>query len=162
MTRILITGSREFNDRLLMEQAIATILDLLETEEATIVHGGARGADRIAGRIAQDYSALIEEVHPADWDTHGKQAGLIRNCAMIKPGADVCLAFPVGDFGAKATTSRGTYHCANRAQQQGIVTFVIADSAMEALGNSAQKLYWDWFPDVSREDRALITLELKP
>jgi hypothetical protein len=55
------------------------------------------------------------EARPADWQTHGRAAGIIRNTAMTRTGADVCLAF-VRD------ASPGASHCAAQAEAAGIPT----------------------------------------
>lgn len=92
MTRILVTGSRTWKSKWLLEQMIDFELDKLGEEGGvTIVHGGAHGADSIAGAIARE-RGYTEEVHPADWETHGKKAGFLRNTEMIKLGADCVIA----------------------------------------------------------------------
>lgn len=53
------------------------------------------------------------EVHPADWERYGKRAGIVRNAEMVAAGADVCLAFVLGE-------SRGTRHCMREAAKAGI------------------------------------------
>lgn len=116
-TRILITGSRNWTDR----QSIYEALDLcywshLE-DELVVVHGDARGADSIAGHWARLMhlvdTSVSEEWHPADWEQHGKAAGHIRNHHMVGLGADLCLAFPLGE-------SRGTRGCMAAARKAGI------------------------------------------
>jgi hypothetical protein len=76
-----------------------------------LVTGGATGVDTLAGDWATGVF-LREgrpqlEVHPADWDTHGKSAGPIRNQEMAALGADLCVAFAGGpgtaDMRARAT-----------------------------------------------------------
>lgn len=113
--RILITGSRDWIDRLTIEAAILSYAD----EDTTIVHGGARGADSMAGAIARTHG-MIEEVHPAAWDTKGRGAGLIRNAEMVDAGADVCLAFI-------RNQSRGATHCSGLAIEARIPTEVYED-----------------------------------
>jgi YspA, cpYpsA-related SLOG family len=124
--RILITGSRNWTNRDTISRAIIDAIDhhgthlithnengpTLLWDQVTLVHGAARGADHIAGRIARAWGMRIEE-HPADWDRHGKSAGSIRNTAMVQLGANVCLAFPIG-------RSIGTRHCMRLANAAGI------------------------------------------
>lgn len=81
----------------------------------TLIHGGARGADTIAG---DEWRALVGDrpsivVYLADWERYGKSAGYRRNAEMVKAGADVCLAFPLGE-------SRGTRMCMRLAEEAGI------------------------------------------
>jgi YspA, cpYpsA-related SLOG family len=111
--RILVTGSRDWADEGLIAGAL-----LLETsrrpasQAITVVHGGARGADEMAARIAVHY-AWQAEPHPADWSAHGKGAGFRRNAEMVALGADICLAF-IRDG------SKGATHCADLAEKSGI------------------------------------------
>lgn len=78
----------------------------------TVIHGGARGADQLAGDLARRAGFTVEP-HPADWVARGRAAGPIRNQAMVDAGADICLAFPIGP-------SPGTRDCARRAAAAGI------------------------------------------
>lgn len=112
--RILITGSREWSDWDVIEAAIIKAArDAGATPRSTvIVHGNARGADRIAAGIARTYGCAVEE-HPANWDQYGKAAGHRRNVKMVNLGADICLAFPLG-------ASPGTWGCVRLAKAAGI------------------------------------------
>lgn len=112
MYRILITGSRNWVDEHIMEAAIVEAIRGKDVKGVTLIHGNAKGADTMSGKIARFYDLNIE-VYPADWETHGKAAGPIRNSQMVKLGADVCLAFPLGE-------SRGTRHCMKIAEKAGI------------------------------------------
>ena len=98
--RILITGSRTWDDRQTM---FRTLRDYAGAKDVTLVHGDAKGADRMAGEIAKQFGWTVE-VHPADWDTHGRSAGPKRNQKMLALGADVVLAFRANG------QSRGTDH----------------------------------------------------
>lgn len=53
----------------------------------------------------------MTEPHPADWSTHGKAAGPIRNQQMADARADLCLAFPGG---------KGISDMVRRAERAGI------------------------------------------
>ena len=110
--RILITGSREWENRGLILRAIRKHAPA-NTRAATIVHGDHwRGVDVMAKSVAAELG-LPQEPHPADWHKHGKAAGPIRNQEMVDSGVDVCLAFPMGK-------SRGTRDCMARAERAGI------------------------------------------
>lgn len=126
--RLLITGSRDWDD----VATIATQMQRLrhwlfmwgpeDPQDVVVVHGGAKGADAIAGTLATMLGWQVEE-HPADWKrqddgTYDKQAGPRRNLEMVKAGADSCLAF-IKDG------SKGASHCAAAAKAAGIPTRII-------------------------------------
>lgn len=108
--RVLITGSRDWDDY----QLLAFVLGATYTELGpyVLVHGDARGADRMAARIVTDHG-LTTEPHPADWDRLGKRAGFVRNAEMVDLGADLCLAFWDG-------VSKGTKSTIDLARRAGI------------------------------------------
>ena len=109
--RVLVTGSRDWKN-------IGIVRDTLQVtaqDGATLVHGGAKGLDTIAGQVAEQLGYVVE-VHPADWSS-GKRAGIERNAKMVALGADYCFAFPLPQ-------SIGTWDCAKRAKAAGIPTFV--------------------------------------
>jgi len=106
--RILVTGSRDWDDAVL----IAAVLSDYPAY-ATVVHGACpTGADHIADYVAQLFHLQIER-HPAEWNTYGKAAGFRRNAEMVNLGADVCLAFIKNN-------SKGATHTVNLAEQAGI------------------------------------------
>jgi hypothetical protein len=110
--RVIVCGSRGWSNR----DLIAEILSDLPWD-TTIVQGGAKGADRIAKQEAEKLGFLIQEF-PAEWNTHGKRAGLIRNETMAMAGADLCLAFWDG-------RSTGTQHMTEMAAKYGIPIRVV-------------------------------------
>ena len=94
--RVLVCGGRDFDDHELMFRVLNGILSDRWGEGLTIIHGGARGADRLAGSWAE-YKGLDIEVYPADWKRYGKQAGFIRNAQMLEEGEpDLVVAFEGG------------------------------------------------------------------
>jgi hypothetical protein len=81
-------------------------------------HGGARGADALAGRAARQLGWPVA-IQAAQWSVHGASAGPIRNGAMLAnavqqaraqqpPGAVRLLVLPGG---------RGTRNCLQQAER---------------------------------------------
>lgn len=119
--RVLVTGSRNWTDRMMIVDALIDVLKLVPEEESekekmTLVTGACpTGADAIAEDIARMFGWAIER-HPADWSL-GRRAGPLRNQAMVDLGADVCLAFQLEG-------SRGTRDCIDRAEHAGIDVYI--------------------------------------
>lgn len=117
MKRIIVTGSREFDDRRLMRNALVQALDRVcpnGDDDVTLVHGDARGADRMAAAMVPEWG-LIVEPWPANWRDHGKSAGPIRNQRMVNSGADIAVAFFVHGL-----PCRGTHDCVAKLEAAGI------------------------------------------
>ena len=113
--RILVTGSRNFLDKELAQQAIvwaSNVAGIKNPADVTVVHGAGRGADTTLAEVAEFLGCEVE-AHPARWEELGKKAGPVRNQEMVQLGADVCLAFPLPG-------SRGTLHCMQEATKAGI------------------------------------------
>lgn len=115
MKRILITGSRDWDDSETIYVSLNSLREYWPNEELTVVHGGAKGADAVAGLWANSTHGVVEEVHPADWNQYGKRAGFVRNSEMVNLGADVCVAF-IKD------NSKGATMCADLAEKAEIPT----------------------------------------
>lgn len=146
--RILITGSRDWTDKRAIADALRWTIGEYPAlivpdqrgspsvlwDRITVVHGAARGADTLAGRIAAAWGMRVDP-HPVtseDWDTcaseckpgHRKtrpdgstycpSAGNRRNQRMVDLGADICLGFPAH------TGWSGTRDCMTRAEKAGI------------------------------------------
>jgi YspA, cpYpsA-related SLOG family len=91
--RLLVTGSRAWDDIAVVEHALAAIL-AHHPEGVLLVHGAClRGADAIAAAYAARTPGYRTEVHPADWRRYGRAAGPRRNAQMVTLGADGCVAF---------------------------------------------------------------------
>ena len=122
MTRILITGSRDWTD-------IDKITEVLRgawivgghRDDIVLVSGSCRtGADAIAEEV-WDRQGFPIEPHPADWSL-GKQAGFVRNAEMVSLGADVCFAFIKNG-------SKGATMTANLAEKALIPTFRFTEAS---------------------------------
>lgn len=123
--RILVTGSRDWDDPYILSTALKEAWDLGWVEvggkwfrqETTLVHGACpTGADQMAHDI-WTLSAPEDPIerYPAAWDVYGKAAGYIRNRHMVDAGADLCLAFIKNN-------SRGATMTADLAEKAGIPT----------------------------------------
>jgi hypothetical protein len=86
--RILFCGDREWDDVIM----VGKTLQKYDPVDDVIVHGAARGADTIAGVLAE-WMGFIVEPYPADWNTFEKAAGPIRNKQMLDSGLDKVEAF---------------------------------------------------------------------
>lgn len=84
--RLLVCGSRNWTAK---EKIFRAIQDAKPTE---LIAGGCRGADVLAEAIAKEQGIPVR-VFPADWETHGKKAGPLRNQKMVDEKPDLCLAF---------------------------------------------------------------------
>jgi hypothetical protein len=95
--RLLVTGGRDFHDEDKLRRWIfEAVGNDLESDQIQLIHGGARGADRLAGRIARQAGFRIR-VFPARWSELGDAAGVIRNNQMLREtNPHVVLAAPGG------------------------------------------------------------------
>lgn len=106
---VLVCGGRNFDDALTLGSWLGGLHK--KAGIALLIHGGARGADFMAGKFAQWAGIPVKE-YPADWDTHGRAAGPIRNQRMLDDGKpDVVVAFDGG---------RGTADMIDRAEKAGV------------------------------------------
>ena len=116
--RVIIAGSRSFNDyELLREQCLSILQEKMRTHRVVIVSGHARGADSLGERFAKEFS-LPFELHPAKWRLLGKAAGMVRNAEMAKC-SDALIAFWDGE-------SSGTRHMINFARKRGLDISIIS------------------------------------
>jgi len=107
--RVLVCGGREFDNFGLLHYTLEYELDKHETH--TIIHGDAKGADFLARAWAK-WVGHAEKRYPANWKTHGRKAGAIRNQQMLDEGKpDLVIAFPGGV---------GTADMVRRAKASGI------------------------------------------
>ena len=92
--RVLVCGGRRFSNQRLLNDFL-TELDTA-SPIGTIIHGAARGADSLAGQWAKQNGKQMD-VYPADWKSHGRAAGYIRNREMLDKGKPtLVVAFPGG------------------------------------------------------------------
>lgn len=123
MTRIIIAGSRQFND---YEKMLKTLdefgVHLINSiDPIEIISGHASGADTLGERFAKAYNYPLK-IFPAEWNKYGRAAGPIRNEQMAKYAAEadrgMLIAFPIGE-------SRGTNNMIKLAKQYGLEVDVV-------------------------------------
>lgn len=123
MTRVIIAGSRKYNDYYRMLEELDNLgIHLINTiDPIEIVSGHAPGADTLGERFAKAYGYPLK-IFPADWDKYGKAAGPIRNEQMAKYAAEadrgMLIAFPIGE-------SRGTNNMIKLAKHYSLEIHVI-------------------------------------
>lgn len=114
MDYVLVTGSREGQSYENVERVLDLVVKSHTQGEVTLVHGGARGLDIMAGAWARSRGHAVE-VHAAKWNTHDprhetvpcrhnvmertcKAAGVRRNADMLAAhDYALCIAFPRGE-----------------------------------------------------------------
>lgn len=90
--KIIIAGSRTFNDYNLLKFTLDTLIRKYPKEDKlTFISGTARGADFLGEQYAKSIDTEVLRF-PADWDRYGKSAGYIRNAEMGKI-ANTLVAF---------------------------------------------------------------------
>lgn len=106
---LLVAGSRTFTNQVLFADKMSDYIKALNLDsntELVIIHGGARGADTLAGTYAKDHKIKCQ-VFKANWNEFGKSAGYRRNEQMHQFIAQhpnrACICFWDGQ-------SKGTAH----------------------------------------------------
>ncbi|MGH8931919.1 MAG: bifunctional DNA primase/polymerase [Egibacteraceae bacterium] len=128
--RLLVFGAREWTD----EPAIRQTLRKAQAQGVgTVVHGGCRGADRIAGTVAEQLGLTVE-VFPADWARHGKAAGHIRNQRMLDDGNP---DYAIG-FHTNLDASRGSADMLARCNTAGLPVHVETGTRASILPDAAE------------------------
>lgn len=152
--KVLVFGSRTMRDRAPIEAAITGLYHTRPgTEGFTIIHGGARGADSIAGEVAKDLARQWEWVqtraYAADWRTHHPDwcpgakcrgrgptqitwdrciaAGPRRNQEMLdkEHTEDEPVTLGLGFVDKKLSSSRGSDDMASRLRKARVPVWVL-------------------------------------
>lgn len=118
--RVLVCGGRNYDNRDHVHNTLCE-LDAERGPITCIIHGAATGADHEGMIWAQMMATARNITHApfaADWRTHGKAAGPIRNQRMLDEGKpDLVLAFPGG---------RGTADMVRRAKAARVEVIEVA------------------------------------
>lgn len=117
---IAIVGCRDFEDYERFRAEVTVFIDEVLCRnfcDTLIISGGCRtGADDMAFNLCRKENIPFTE-YPADWATHGKAAGPIRNRKMAE-ACDECIAFWDG-------VSRGTRNMIEQCAKLGKKVTVI-------------------------------------
>ena len=116
--KIIIAGSREFNDYNFLEKKMLRLFPLEKySENMEIISGTANGADKLGEQLAKKYKISLIE-HPANWndvkdkpkgqiatnskgEEYWKIAGFVRNEEMAKYADILCLFWDGKSKGSK-------------------------------------------------------------
>ena len=108
--KIAVVGGRQFSDYVTLSHVLIPLLPF------TLISGGARGADLLSERFADEYQ-LEKIIYKPNWDKYGRAAGFIRNSQIISD-AEVLVAFWDG-------TSKGTKDSIDRANKKNIPVITV-------------------------------------
>jgi predicted Rossmann fold nucleotide-binding protein DprA/Smf involved in DNA uptake len=122
VARVAVVGSRGFRGEAAVRRCVAEL-----PPGTVVVTGGARGVDSWAEDEARRRGVACV-VHRADWSTHGRSAGVIRN-GVIVADCDRVVAFWDG-------ASRGTADTITRARKAGKSVYVVLEAVVEADGSA--------------------------
>jgi YspA, cpYpsA-related SLOG family len=117
--KVLVCGSRTWTNRAIILRELATL-----PEHSIVVHGGAPGADSLAGEVARDLGFEVR-VYPADWNRFSFSAGPIRNSEILarehpdKDGVPIARVYAFARVLTKAA-SPGTWDMTRKAIARGI------------------------------------------
>lgn len=112
---VVVCGGRDYENKEELYQKLDYFLSKLEFN--TVIHGAAKGADRLAWAWANDRKIGVI-TYWAKWDKYGKSAGVIRNKEMLEMNPIAVIAFPGGS---------GTKNCIDQARAKGIRTYLYDD-----------------------------------
>ncbi len=114
--RVIVAGSRGVTDFRVVHTAILSARVRWAVHwPITVVSGGARGVDQLGERWARETGSQCIR-YPADWDKHGRAAGMIRNEEMAK-NAEALIAVWDGK-------SRGTANMILQAHRHKLLVYV--------------------------------------
>lgn len=120
--RVLVCGGRGYDNRSKLFRILDSALEAatLAGKSFTLVHGGARGADSLSHVWASMRKEHVTvRVYEADWETHGRSAGPIRNIKMLTESQPhVIIAFKGGS---------GTAHMVKIGREAGIPVYQVKE-----------------------------------
>jgi hypothetical protein len=125
--KIIVAGGRDFNNYDMLQSEVLWFLieegfSVDSLDDIEFVLGGARGADNLGLKFANEYGFKYKMFIP-DWQGLGKKAGIVRNHEM-GDYADALIAFWNGE-------STGTRDMINYATKQGLRVVVVKYEVVE-------------------------------
>lgn len=118
--RIIIAGSRDFNDYKLLLRTMCAEAATLPRDRIEIISGGAKGADSLGETFAKR-NQLKLTVIPAEWEKYGNAAGPIRNEAMAAYASQANGSLVLFWDGK----SKGSKNMLSQAEKYGIKSTVV-------------------------------------
>lgn len=118
--RLIIAGSRDFDDYTLVRDSMNKIFENRDTGNLSIISGCCSGADNLGEQLAA-VNGIPCIKFPADWKHYGKAAGPIRNEEMAQFASEdngMLLAFWDG-------VSKGTRNMIQTARKYALEVHVV-------------------------------------
>jgi hypothetical protein len=112
---VLCCGSRGYSDERRVREVLAAL-----PADTRVIHGAARGADRIAAAVAESLGFAVRG-YPADWKAEPRRAGYIRNALMLDQEPELVIAF-------WDRRSPGTAHTIREAEKRGIEVRIVGQA----------------------------------
>lgn len=105
--RCLVFGGRAFDRQTDVDYAL-NVLAGTKGYPSLVIHGGARGADSLAGAWARSMRlpVAVYPVSDEEWRRFGKQAGMLRNARMLSDGRPDCAVQLPGGRGTADMRAR--------------------------------------------------------
>jgi len=106
--KVLVCGSRFWLNQRPIQDRLSQL-----PPGTTIIHGACKGADNIAGFVAEILGFPVRP-YPAQWEKYGNGAGHIRNQHMLdrehtpEEPIDLVIAFDMGGSGTNDMRERST------------------------------------------------------
>lgn len=114
--RVLVCGGRNFSGSDRLKRELDSLHKGPRGPIRCVIHGGARGADIMAGEWARQ-RGIDCIAYEANWELEGRSAGPLRNKRMLDEGfPDLVVAFPGG---------RGTANMIRQATERGSEVIVV-------------------------------------
>ena len=128
---VLVTGGRD-PEPLVCQEVVDCLawMHMFYGSGLRVLHGDARGVDTVADDYCKEV-AIVVKGFPADWDTHGKKAGFIRNTHM----ATLLLQWIAGGHTGEVLAfegGRGTANMKTVAERVGLQLTTIPEGGVRS------------------------------